>query len=150
MKKITNQSPMCAIELKFFPNNNLDYQLHRYSFFARLLCYYFLYCFFYCFLGCCFFWRHLFVAHWPPSPDSADPWSAISMLYAETRIRGCLASTFSPLLGYCLASSHDPSISRECCVTNEANRARLHRGAERSQESREMRENGRQCRRGPS
>jgi len=36
------------------------------------------------------------------------------------------------------------------CLTNEAHRPRLHRGAERSRGSRELRESGRQCRRGPS
>jgi len=35
-------------------------------------------------------------------------------------------------------------------LTNEAKRHRLHRGAERSRDSEMMRENGRQCRRGPS
>ena len=35
-------------------------------------------------------------------------------------------------------------------LTNEANRPRLHRGAERSRDSEMLRESGRQCRRGPS
>jgi len=34
-------------------------------------------------------------------------------------------------------------------LTNEANRHRLHRGDERSRDSEKLRENGRQCRRGP-
>ncbi len=35
-------------------------------------------------------------------------------------------------------------------LTNEANRPRLHRGAEQSRGSEKLRESGRQCRRGPS
>ena len=36
------------------------------------------------------------------------------------------------------------------CLTNEAKRPRLHRDDERSRDSEMLRENGRQCRRGPS
>jgi hypothetical protein len=35
-------------------------------------------------------------------------------------------------------------------LTNEAKRPRLHRGDERSRDSEMLRENGRQCRRGPT